>query len=566
MTERARSLLSFSLQASALASVLLLASCGGSHGHAASEADHGDAAAPLPDAGADAEAGAAVTTAAVTVDTTTALATVGPFGFGLHASVYDNTLHDPSVPGLLQSAGIALLRWPGGGYADNYHWSTHTITPWFGNPTTAGYEGPGTDFSGFVSAMESAGVSAMITVNYGSNAAGDGPGEPNEAAAWVAYANGDAANTAVIGVDSTGTDWGTVGDWAALRTSAPLPTDDGRNFLRIAHPTPLGIQYWEVGNEVFGNGYYTGATAPGGDGGAVSVGYEEDLHVPYDGTARSASPLLSGARYGAGVTAYASAMKAVDPTIRVGAVLDTPPADYRWGPTWDMDVLQVAGRVIDFVIVHWYTSRNAAALLRAPRATLPTMTGDLQGLIATYCGAGAPNVQIAMTEVGPSFTVPPEQGQAEGLFAADTYASALENGFASVDWLELHNGTFLAEATQAKGPAFYGIQITHQLVSPGDTLVRATSDQGLIVAHAARRADGTLGVMLINTQPATSTDVTVTVSGMALTGAAARYDYAPASGTASGTVTGPTAVGGANQFTVTVPAYTASVFALSSSP
>ncbi len=542
----------------------VLAGCGGSHGPTAT-ADQGDGAAPLADGGS-ADSATVVTTASVTVDTTIALSTVGPFGFGLHASVYDNALHDPSVPGLLQSAGVGLLRWPGGGYSDNYHWSTHTLTPWFGNPAMAGYEGPGTDFGGFVSVMESAGVSAMITVNYGSNAAGNGPGEPNEAAAWVAYANGDETNTAIIGVDSTGQDWGTVGDWATLRASAPLPTDDGFNLLRIAHPSPLGIQYWEVGNEVFGNGYYTGATAPGGDGGTVSVGYEEDLHVPYDGTARSTNALLSGESYGAGVVAYVAAMKAVDPTIRVGAVLNTPPADYRWGPTWDADVLEAAGAVIDFVIVHWYTSRSAAALLRAPRTTLPTMTSDLQSLIAMYCGAGAPNVQMAMTELGPNFTVPPAQGQAEGLFAADTYLSALENGFVNVDWLELHNGTVLAADTEAKGPAFYGIQIAHTLASPGDRLVRASSDQGVLVAHAALRADGTLGVMVINTQPTTSTDVTVTVQGATLGGAAARYDYTPTNGTASGSITGPTTVGGANQFTVALPAYTASVFVLSRSP
>src|SRR4029077_16603925 len=108
------------------------------------------------------------------------------------------------------------------------------------------------------------------------------------------------------------------------------------------------------------------------------------------------------------------------------------------------------------------------------------------------------------------------QAQAAGLFAADAYASLLEAGFANIDWLQLHNGSFLSEQTQAKGPAFNGIRMVHLLAAPGDTLVTASSDQSVIAAHAATRADGTLGIMLINKQPTTSTLVTVTINGAPL--------------------------------------------------
>jgi hypothetical protein len=37
-----------------------------------------------------------------------------------------------------------------------------------------------------------------------------------------------------------------------------IAIDDGFNSLRIAHPEPLGVVYWEIGSEVFGNGYYEG--------------------------------------------------------------------------------------------------------------------------------------------------------------------------------------------------------------------------------------------------------------------------------------------------------------------
>jgi len=99
---------------------------------------------------------------------------------------------------------------------------------------------------------------AIITVDYGSNAAGTGGGEPAEAAAWVAYANGNPNDAKVIGKDSTGKDWKTVGYWATLRSQAPLATDDGMNLLRASHPRPLAIKLWEIGSEVYKNSYYYG--------------------------------------------------------------------------------------------------------------------------------------------------------------------------------------------------------------------------------------------------------------------------------------------------------------------
>jgi hypothetical protein len=194
---------------------------------------------------------------------------MAPRAPGIEAFVYDSTLMDPTLPSLLRDAGVTTLRYPGGAYADTYHWSTHKTT----NSRAPvcqrySYVAPNTDFGHFVALIDQVGTTT-ITVNYGSNADGTGGAEPLEAAAWVAYANGNPSDTKVLGKDSTGHDWQTVGYWATLRSSQPLATDDGQNFLRIAHPQPLNVKYWEVGNEVYQNGYY------GGEGSEV------DLHAPY---------------------------------------------------------------------------------------------------------------------------------------------------------------------------------------------------------------------------------------------------------------------------------------------
>jgi len=54
--------------------------------------------------------------------------TVSPDLMGIHTSVYDGNMLNSTTPDLLKAAGIKLLRYPGGSYADLYHWETHTGT------------------------------------------------------------------------------------------------------------------------------------------------------------------------------------------------------------------------------------------------------------------------------------------------------------------------------------------------------------------------------------------------------------------------------------------------------
>src|SRR5262249_13104844 len=169
-------------------------------------------------------------------------------------------------------------------------------------------------------------------------------GQPQEAAAWVAYANADASlygtpQDIPLGIDAEGNNWKTAGYWAKLRASTTAEYNtwaaadgvfDARNaFLAIDRDAPVGIKYWEVGNETFGTAYYGGA--PG------VTGYALNYAAPYDGSARDDNPALSPAAYGAQFNAFNAAMKAVDPTIKTGAVLatprtdvNTPLGDYSW--------------------------------------------------------------------------------------------------------------------------------------------------------------------------------------------------------------------------------------------
>src|SRR3972149_1827090 len=199
----------------------------------------------------------------VTVDANQVRAVMPLEGLGMHTSVYSNQFGNALLDDRLIEAGIGALRYSGGGYADVYHWSVHKLTPW--SDGVYGYIGPNTDFGKFSQLLTASNTQAVITVNYGSglqwNAghtqliAPSTGASPKEAAAWVAYANGNPTDTTSIGVDNLGNDWKTVGYWANLRTLTAAPNPHNQyDFLAIAHDAPFGVKHWEIGNETFGTG------------------------------------------------------------------------------------------------------------------------------------------------------------------------------------------------------------------------------------------------------------------------------------------------------------------------
>lgn len=545
---------------------------GGATGSAGAAAGAGGAPVacmlPLPVTGA---------AATVTVNSAaTAMATVGPNFMGIHTSVYDGSMQATTTPELLKAVGITSLRYPGGSYADSYHWelNTGTHTPAAGAGSNVIYIAMGADFGHFVGLLTKVGANAMITVNYGMNSAGTGPGTPEAAAAWVAYANGAATNPLVIGVDSGGKDWQTVGYWATLRGSDPLAVDDGLNFLRIAHPDPVGIKNWEVGNELYGNGYYYGG-----------CGWEPDMHAAYPATGttctgRNGNVALSPATYGAGVKAFATKMKAVDPTVKVGAIVHWPYNEYA---DWNGAVLGAACASVDFVVNHWYAGSTLASLLTIPHTDIPKMYADLRLQLtspANNCGAKGATMPIAVTEWGPNtnnagdlqtaLSPPspelPTHTQIPGLFAAESYANFMEQNAFAVHWLELHSSTYLG-GTDTPAWGYKAALMAHRLADVGDALIPATVAgvaAPTLLAHASKHTDGSLSVMLTNTSPTANAAVTVNVTGgTGLSCVGTRHAYTPVAPDMDGPVESAPLFAAADggSVAVSVPAYSVVVVA-----
>ncbi len=445
----------------------------------------------------------------VNVNAADIVAALPSTAIGLHTSVYANQWGNAALPGRIAEAGVDVLRYPGGSYSDIYHWSNHTAT--------GGYSASQSDFGRFVQVMDQAGTQGMVTVDYGSSHQSTMGGQPKEAAAWVAYANADASlygtpNDVSIGVDAEGNDWRTVGYWAHLRTlTAAQNPDNQYDFLAIGRAQPVGIKYWEIGNEINGNGYYSDVNA--------NFNWENDLHAA-TGAVRGNNAALSPTAYGNNFNAFAAAMKAVDPTIKVGAVLTgvggVGDVASR-ARNWDRNVLQIAGANMDFGVMHYYpnTNNNITTLLNATD-DLPAWFQSERDRINTYVGAGAANrIELHMTEFGYMGTI--SNPVIDGVYAANTYATALADGVKSVDWLEMSKTSFLGDTTAlTRGPAFYGIQAFSHIAEAGANFVDTTSSDGNIEVHTTRLTDGRIGLLIANLNASGSSNVNINIAGAAL--------------------------------------------------
>ena len=397
----------------------------------------------------------------VTVNADEGLGTVPATAYGANQAVWDTNMNTPPSVSLLSQANVGMMRYPGGSYGDGYHWQTNTVSG-------GGYVAPGTDFDSFMGTVKSVGAQAMLIANYGS-------GTPQEAAGWVQYAN----------------------------------------ITKGYHD-----QYWEIGNEVYGNGYY------GAD-------WELDYHADKSPTT-----------YANNVVQYVQAMKAVDPTIKIGVVLTLPDS---WpdgvvasgdSKDWNQTVLPIVGPYVDFAIIHYYPNHTTAADVLQQVGLLPAEMAQLREQINQYAGPKGPNIGIAVTETESNYDSDTQPG---ALFNADAYFTAMENGAFTVDYWDTRNG--MGTVTTAPDGAtdygdggllssgncnsgnvcepplntpfasYYALQMLSKVAQPGDTLIKSGSDDPLMSVHAARNADGGLSVELVNKDPDNARTVNLDYAG-----------------------------------------------------
>ncbi len=138
------------------------------------------------------------------------------------------SIDSPGTANAYANIRLRLLRWPGGSESDIYHWANGGSLC----SNQGGYIAAGSTFDNVVTHVaQPAGMDVAVTLNYGSNPACNGGGDPAEAASWVAYAK-------------------------------------SKGYARV--------RYWTVGNEVYGSwefDLHAKAHDPATYASAVKAGY-----------------------------------------------------------------------------------------------------------------------------------------------------------------------------------------------------------------------------------------------------------------------------------------------------
>jgi hypothetical protein len=478
---------------------------------------------------------------------------------GVPASMYSGDSFSLAAVPYLRVTGATTVRYPGNhGIADLYHWESRSVTPDKG--VEKPYIAPESDFAHVAQFVDKLGGASLV-VNYGSNASGDGGAEPAEAAAWVAYANGDAANQNSLGKDSSGIDWKTVGFWAGLRGGDRLGIDDGYNFLRIGHIKPLNIQLWQVGDQIYNNGFY----GPEHAGNA-------DLHGPVptalkDFAKLRKDPKLSPAAVAANLLEFAKAMKAVDPSIQVGVALPTPPEGDTTYPEFSTTILKKACSALDFITLEWFpTSLEAPAYKSLDEAQTFVISHEqtssiLSAVFAEYKD-NCPKThlpRVVFSTAGPASWAKPQHPVFPALWVADIYPALIESGSPNVDWQEMYGSSMMSADRKTFGPAYYGLQMIHAIAhAPGDAFVKVVSSNPHLAVHSTARRDGLVGVLLVNEDAAPIT-AEVSLSGASLSGNGKRLDYGPAQQSVNAPIAVSEMAGLGKKFNITVPGYSISV-------
>jgi alpha-L-arabinofuranosidase len=439
---------------------------------------------------------AAATGTQVIINANQPLGSLSNTSVGLNEAIWDGDMLNSASTAAVKNAGVSILRYPGGSASDIYHWQSNS-------EDKGGYVNPSDTFDAFMGSVQASGAQPMITVNYGS-------GTPQEAAGWVQYANKG-------GSGYTG----------------PVPTYTGGSSTGHTY----GIKYWEIGNEVYGNGTY-GST------------WENDTHA------------LGPATYANNVTTFSRAMKTVDSSIKIGVVLTTP-GNWPDGATsssspqpWNTTVLSTACSAIDFVIIHWYPQspgNESDSGLLGDTSQIASMASTVRSELNQYCGSHASSIQIMLTETNSVSYNPGKQtvSLVNALFLADNYMTWLENGIANIDWWNLHNGVSTGNnnssslygsaqygdygvlssggssepAADTPFPPYYGLQMLHYLFSPGDTMVSSSSSRSLVAVHAVKQANGNLAVLLINKDPSNNYTVSLGLNGYSSSTSSTVYTY-----------------------------------------
>lgn len=363
----------------------------------------------------------------------------------------------------LSTSGVTNVRMPGGSWSSVYGWSSCEL----------GVDGCVWDGairpSDYARLLVDTGLDGMWTVSVNETA--------QSAAALVAFFNGEVGDDRVIGVDRNGVDWGTVDTWSTLRAQ--------RNLAE-----PIGIERFEIGNEVWGGRPESGGSS------CASFGWEEVWTC-------NGTEYVVGNDEHDGYLDIHDAMVRIDPEIEVGIVGVPDPA--AWSD-WGAQVIRAAEGSFDFYIVHEYgfgETPGADAAARRSRELWP-------GVVELARNSVPADIPIALTEFNLVSFEAGDTGRAmtqvmNAVFLAESLGdlASLEVGMAN-HWNFANgvteSGTDYGLVDISSGSTYPAYAAMAAWGRAGSELIDVTrgADVGASRLHATRRDDGTYALIVVH--------------------------------------------------------------------
>ncbi|MBA3726859.1 MAG: hypothetical protein H0W86_10495, partial [Armatimonadetes bacterium] len=436
-------------------------------------------------------------TAVINVNPSQTIRTLTDPLFGVACNVWDERFDEASTKFRMREAGIKMIAYPGGTNANVYNWQTNT-------EVINGAIGL-VDTSTFLKVADQVDSQRIIAANYGS-------GTPELARDWVYYAN-------II---------------------------KGGNVI-----------YWTIGNENYG---------------AWSYDTHEFRH--------------DAITYAHFVKDCMELMKAVDPRVKIGItgtwsefaypqrVTVQNPVTGTWTNGWTPVLyteLRKLGVTPDFMEMHFYPTGPFAEsdnFLIQSNDMWNYVLPPAQRLLREYLGPPGESVPIFMGENNGNFFLPGNQSTSivDALYLIESWTTVNKLGGNGFTWWNLHqqaetNGNLsellygwrmygdygimsrerppgIAPPINERYPAFFAFKLLKLFARPGDRLVRATSDNGLLSVVASKSVlTGKVRLLICNSSRNRAIPTAITFSNYSPSASILTYRYSTVEDSANADLT-----------------------------
>ena len=234
-------------------------------------------------------------------------------------------------------------------------------------------------------------------------------------------------------------------------------------------------------------------------------------------------PTISSASYSDNFNRMYDAMKAVDPTIKIGG-----PANAFWDPTFIQNFLTLSGSKTDFVDYHAYgqggTVTKADDVLMNDAGTYEIRIGQIRTMLASTVPSRVSQIGIEIGEWNLDWDGDPKTyTQYNTVWSASALGHILRAGGISLAYADKNGGlgALYENADSSHGaqkddpmPLYHGYgMFTGEglFTSLGSTVVYANTTASNLEAYAFSNPKS---IIVINKEPSTSYTATVTLSGI----------------------------------------------------